>query len=365
MKNLFVTILSLLLITTGITAFSQISGPNLQVTLPYRGSTTTSPIVPASNAITGPQDFMGYDFNALFTFSYYIPNDYTVPASGNHDLFIVFNNTAYLEYLLDGSNNLMDLSFDPRVTVDLLPGNTIRVRLNNNAVFQEFTSFDVSFRVHIKQPGSSITALQYSVSSNLGGNSSNQFSSSFNIDNTPLPITIGVFKATKINESKGHLEWNTYKEENAEGFIVERSADGKGWAPIAFVPTQAPNGNSSVELKYGLYDESPLDGKNLYRLKMLDLDGYYEYSAIRELEFSRPLEISVYPNPAQDYVTVTSQRPISIYIYDLNGKMVYHQPLSSELITKIPTANFTNSNYKVVVITDTGEQKQFSLSVIN
>lgn len=364
MKNIFVSILIAFLALTGFNAYTQIVGPDLMVTDPHRGTNINYPITPASLAIAGPQDFLGYDFNALFTFTYAIPDDYIVPIAGDHDLIIAFNNTPYMEYMMSGPN-LVQLAHDPRVTVSIIPGNAIRIRLTNGAFFQELSDFTVSFRVHIKQTGNGLTAIQYSVSGGLGGNSSNQFSSSFNIGVTPLPITLGNFKATKVSDYKAHLEWNTFKEENSKGFIVERSADGKQWGTIGFVPSQAVHGNSTTELNYSLYDENPLEGKNLYRLKMVDLDESYMYSAIRTLEFSRPLDINLYPNPAQDYVTVTSQQPVSIYVYDLSGKVVFHQPISDALSSKISTAALTNSNYKVVVITATGVQKHFSLSVVH
>jgi hypothetical protein len=84
----------------------------------------------------------------------------------------------------------------------------------------------------------------------------------------------------------GQLEWSTGQESNLNKFIVERSADG-----TAFIPVGQVNAKGSYS-QYDYTDSSPLDVNMektfYYRLKILDNDGTFSYSEIREisLQFS-------------------------------------------------------------------------------
>lgn len=56
-------------------------------------------------------------------------------------------------------------------------------------------------------------------------------------------------------------------------------------------------------MKYSYTDASPLSGTNFYRLKQIDFDGKFEYSAVRLLIFEG-YNLVVYPNPVVNRLTV-------------------------------------------------------------
>ena len=80
-------------------------------------------------------------------------------------------------------------------------------------------------------------------------------------------------------------------------YVVERSATGANFTTIGSV---ASRGNSAVEVTYNLFDATPLNGANYYRIKMLDKNGQFTYSRVVRVNLgSGKPAISVYPNPVE------------------------------------------------------------------
>ncbi|MDR6806965.1 hypothetical protein J2Y45_004157 [Dyadobacter sp. BE34] len=138
----------------------------------------------------------------------------------------------------------------------------------------------------------------------------------------PLPVTLVSFTAT-ARENAAELNWATSEETNSERFEVQRSIDGKAWKAIGSVQAQ---GESKVRKTYTFADNKPETGENLYRLRMVDRDSTFAYSAIRSVRFESKLESSIYPNPVADELNlkVTSWKQVkAIRIDNLAGLQVY------------------------------------------
>ncbi|MBO9611288.1 MAG: T9SS type A sorting domain-containing protein, partial [Dyadobacter sp.] len=139
----------------------------------------------------------------------------------------------------------------------------------------------------------------------------------------PLPVTLVSFTAT-ARENAAELNWATSEETNSDRFEIQRSTDGKTWKQIGSVKAE---GESKVRKNYVHIDHQPEVGAtNLYRLRMLDLDGTFAFSAIRSVRFDSKLESSIYPNPVSNELTlkVTSWKQVkSIRINNLAGLEVY------------------------------------------
>lgn len=117
----------------------------------------------------------------------------------------------------------------------------------------------------------------------------------------PLPVTLTRF--TAVAEGKAVLlAWATTEETNSDRFEIERSSDGKKWGRIG---TVASSGESKVLVNYSYADNAPLAGENLYRLKMVDKDDTYAYSAIRNVQIKGEA-IKPYPNPVSDKLRIDS-----------------------------------------------------------
>lgn len=111
-----------------------------------------------------------------------------------------------------------------------------------------------------------------------------------------LPVELLSFTAEKSG-STSLLNWSTAAEIDFDHFEVERSGDGRTFETIGVVESK---GSNSV---YSFVDRLPIIGVNYYRLKMLDIDGEFEYSVVRTVTFDKDLRgIKIYPNPTTDKV---------------------------------------------------------------
>lgn len=120
------------------------------------------------------------------------------------------------------------------------------------------------------------------------------------VPESALPVTLTSFSAVK-KESASLLLWSTTSEVNSKKFDVQRSPNGKKWDAMGSVT--AVNSSNSLQ-SYQFLDNSPLEGHNLYRLKMIDLDGSFTYSRIQAVIFGQLAVMTAYPNPSSGLTTV-------------------------------------------------------------
>ncbi|GEM_PF-3358529 len=108
-----------------------------------------------------------------------------------------------------------------------------------------------------------------------------------------LPVTMTVFKGALVNNTT-NLTWTTTQEVNTQYFEVLRSNDGATYQPIGSLNAV---GNSSNENTYRFTDLQPAPGVNYYRLKIVDVDGSYEYSDIVTIRLQTVVKLTAWPNP--------------------------------------------------------------------
>lgn len=122
-----------------------------------------------------------------------------------------------------------------------------------------------------------------------------------------LPVTLTSFTST-LNNLKVNLNWATEKETNFSRFELERSTDGKNFAPIAIVFSME---NTSGSNKYSYTDDISVntEANFYYRLKMIDTDGRYSYSPVKLIikkgqKAETDIAITTFPNPATNSLVV-------------------------------------------------------------
>jgi hypothetical protein len=142
-----------------------------------------------------------------------------------------------------------------------------------------------------------------------------------------LPVKLISFSG-RLNGAKVDLNWVTASEYNTKHFEVERSADGLNFTKLTIVTAK---GNSSSVTSYDLVDPMPFKGLNYYRLKIVDIDGSFEYSniVIIRIENSVQLVTKVAPNPftgkVDVYLTLTHNSMVDFRFIDINGKLVFNK----------------------------------------
>lgn len=195
----------------------------------------------------------------------------------------------------------------------------------------------------------------YKVELNLG--SCAIFLASFELNpdecGTPLPIELMEFNVSK-KDKQAALNWVTGMEKENKGFEIQRSTDSRNWNDIGFVNSKSLNGNSQSKLEYDYLDKQPLAGQNFYRLKQTDFNGNYQYSPIRSIIFDRVNNITLHPNPANDYITLNGLRDDeTLEIYDVSGKKL-NSIKSSNTEMKIDISPLVDGVYQLRAVSTDG-----------
>ncbi|TMI93237.1 MAG: T9SS type A sorting domain-containing protein [Bacteroidetes bacterium] len=144
----------------------------------------------------------------------------------------------------------------------------------------------------------------------------------------PLPVTFKSFNATRVSRANVALRWETASEVNNSGFAVQRNMGAGAWDLVAFIPTQAADGNSSVPFTYTFTDvANSSKGITQYRIKQVDIDGRAKFSEIRAVRgYEQSGKIIVYPNPSTNgrvnVVFDDAEGTRDVMLMDLSGRMV-------------------------------------------
>ncbi len=177
----------------------------------------------------------------------------------------------------------------------------------------------------------------------------------FEIDAT-LPVTWLSFTAQKLNDVSVSLKWSTVNEQNNQYFDVERSTDGVNFT--SFAKVNAGNHPAQVQ-QYGLNDYKAVAGINFYRLKQVDADGKFSYSAIAKVILPGDgAAWRMQPNPATSATTifaVKALKNVTITLTNASGKTVFTdkrvQVNAGDQVI-IPVSNFAKGIYFVHVNVD-------------
>jgi Secretion system C-terminal sorting domain len=120
--------------------------------------------------------------------------------------------------------------------------------------------------------------------------------------NAALPVSLINFKASAGNKMVFTF-WQTLIEQNSDHFEVWRSKDGQQFAYAGSVPAA---GNSSGISNYAFTDSMSFTGISYYRLKSVDRNGLFSWSAIVIVNMNTNTGFSVSPNPAHDFIIISS-----------------------------------------------------------
>jgi hypothetical protein len=176
-----------------------------------------------------------------------------------------------------------------------------------------------------------------------------------------LPVQLSYFKALR-NKKEVAISWETASEFNSRFFEVERSMDGSLFETVAHVEAGLYSNHTN---SYTATDADPLKGRTYYRLKQVDVNGEYMYSAIVSVE-PAALDFSMYPNP------VTTGK-LTITEYDCGENMEYEiYSLQGTLLKKnadyttgetIDVSDLENGMYSIRISCE-GQQAMKQLCII-
>lgn len=141
---------------------------------------------------------------------------------------------------------------------------------------------------------------------------------------TPLSLDLLEFGIAQQNESAVLLNWETTKEYDVKAFEIEYSNNGALWSKVGVVKANGNYGFNNYRFTH--YDAKT--GSNLYRLKMLDMDGRFTYSPVKSIVIKNNLrEGNVYPNPFStilnlEYSNTGSVKNTTVQVMDIAGKIL-------------------------------------------
>jgi len=145
-----------------------------------------------------------------------------------------------------------------------------------------------------------------------------------------LPVTLTSFEA-RLGDNKVMLNWDDASEFRFSHFIIERSVNGIEYTDAAMIFS---NGSYHGKASYSYNDKVNTSSKGIlyYRLKMVDINGAYVYSAVRIIRIStqeQNLSVVAYPNPVVNDLRVTvpanwQDKQVVLDLYNINGQVVKH-----------------------------------------
>ncbi len=174
-----------------------------------------------------------------------------------------------------------------------------------------------------------------------------------------LPLHLLTFTAKRVNTSN-LLTWSTAQEINTDRFEIERSSNSREFSKIGVVSSVSAIGSTH---KYSFTDYSPLTTAHslYYRLKMLDKDGQFTYSPIRQININHStFNIALFPNPAKDNMQLQiesdKQKTINLQVVSQDGKIVLSKDVTVQQGVSLQNINISklaSGHYFLKVIGET------------
>ncbi|MHC1736579.1 MAG: T9SS type A sorting domain-containing protein [Ignavibacteriaceae bacterium] len=175
-----------------------------------------------------------------------------------------------------------------------------------------------------------LAGIEYTNSAGTTNNPSGTVTYSVDLTNAPLPIELSSFIASAQGRNI-ELKWATATEVNTSLFQIERkeikeNSTESSWKKVGEIKA---SGNSNSPKEYNFTDKKLNSGKFSYRLKMVDIDGTYEFSDAVEAEIDLPKEYGIsqnYPNPFNPTTRIDYQLPndskVILELFSITGEKV-------------------------------------------
>ncbi|MEM6723792.1 MAG: T9SS type A sorting domain-containing protein, partial [Bacteroidota bacterium] len=182
-------------------------------------------------------------------------------------------------------------------------------------------SISSSFQVRFCQAGSAHAVDQFSESGYTFDN--------IELSDVSLAVDLVEFEAYPENEQDVYLHWVSLFEEDFSHYELQVARGDEAYLDDQFelIDRIAPLGTNPSEYQYT--DRNVNKGYTLYyRLRMVDLDGTFEYSPVRPVSFGADsnLEMLVFPNPIAEELTFRiKDLPAGegdMYLTDLSGRIL-------------------------------------------
>ncbi|MBU6340801.1 MAG: T9SS type A sorting domain-containing protein [Bacteroidetes bacterium] len=163
------------------------------------------------------------------------------------------------------------------------------------------------------------------------------------------------------------VRWTTLPEATQYMYTLEHSTDETTWNPVSTLMGKQDPYAANV---YVAIDQTPVNGRNYYRIKRSDINGVSGYSLTRyiDLQMTFAESISIYPNPASDLLFVRNasqyEHDVTITVSTTNGAVVHSSTIPSGAIQQleIPMENLAQGIYLVRINFGNGVTRTLKIS---
>ncbi len=166
-----------------------------------------------------------------------------------------------------------------------------------------------------------------------------------------LPVTLTQFKGDLL-DNRISLSWNTADERGSQYFGIERSSDSKEFVKLGKVEA---SGNSNAIKHYNFADINPSTGINYYRLKLVDMDGTFDYSrviAINNDQESLSFELLGNPTTSKEIKLLLKNGDTkALSLTNMNGqKLMFRLSQNGSEYTLIPNQQLASGLYLISLV---------------
>jgi hypothetical protein len=174
-----------------------------------------------------------------------------------------------------------------------------------------------------------------------------------------LPVTWISFTAHR-QQDNAVLEWRTAQEQQCSRYEVERSSNSIDYQRIETINCH----NSQAAQTYTHTDVAPANGLFYYRIKQVDKDGKFSYSAVRTVNFDLATVVQVYPNPAKNLLLVTGLQPNStVNLFDAAGRNVLRTSTSQTML-QLQVAHLPAGMFQLTVTQSNGLRSSYKVQIV-
>lgn len=219
---------------------------------------------------------------------------------------------------------------------------------------------DLSGAILVNYTNSCSYSIDYCVDAYNNGGNSGFFNNVF-ID-TSTNLALGDVVLTKFegyaDGCTNHLRWGVSEENNLEKYVLQYSKDGINFLDYADIqPTE------KIAPKYYAYRILVYGNENYYRLKIIHIDAFIEYSDVIYIDTTcTSIRSIIYPNPANTFINIISGRPINyIEIYDVTGKKIKKIRLYGKSNVIVDLKELKTTTFFVKIVYKGGIVKIFKL----
>jgi hypothetical protein len=293
----------------------------------------------------------------------------------------LFIDLSGIKSFQDGGDNILSAAINYRVYLqNTTPGSWSSQNLpqfggqvGNNKEWQNNTNIDLL--EGLSDVGTYVVEVYFTAQGSWSGGSfeltnpspGNFYAASFEVT-TALPVSFQNFDVTELNNNI-FLNWEVSQETNHSHYEIERSENCQDWTTLGKV---SDNLSRSSKKYYEFVDHFPVNGRNYYRIKQVDVDGIFDYSEIRFINLNHEEnKLLVFPNPSFDkFIKIEYASSINpahkLSIHNLTGQKIQEKNLDSDQVNE--HINFSDKNpgiYLISIINSQGSTLQSQKVIIH